>query len=141
MIKYEVKVYNDGNKYWYLNGKSHREDGPAIEYANGDKKWYLDDTLHREDGPAMEFASGGKAWYLKGEYLTEEEHHIRTLPTVKTTSSKPMFEVSEIRENSHDGSATLVIDMSPEMVQIVLTKGVNAILRDMLDEIEGGQDE
>jgi len=141
MIKYEVKVYNDGNKYWYLNGKSHREDGPAIEYANGDKKWYLDDTLHREDGPAMEFASGGKAWYLNGEKLTEEEHHIRTLPTVKTASSKPMFEVSEIRENSHDDSATLVIDMSPEMVQIVLTKGVNAILRDMLDEIEGGQDE
>jgi len=51
-----------------------------------------------------------------------------------------MFEVSEISENSHDGSATLVIDMSPEMTQIALTKGVNAILRDALDalyEVEG----
>ena len=24
-----------GNKYWYKNGKSHREDGPAIETKNG----------------------------------------------------------------------------------------------------------
>ncbi|MAG26514.1 hypothetical protein CMI47_13285 [Candidatus Pacearchaeota archaeon] len=25
-----------GNKYWYLNGRFHREDGPAIVYTNGD---------------------------------------------------------------------------------------------------------
>ena len=139
MIKYEVDSY--GNKFWYLDDKLHRVDGPAIEDVGGDTFWYLDDKLHRVDGPAIEYTNGGKEWYLNGEELTEEEHHIRTLPTVKTASSKPMFEVSEIRENSHDGSATLVIDMSPEMSQIVLTKGINAILRDMLDEIEGGQDE
>ena len=41
MIEYTVKVYLDGDKHWYLNGKRHREDGPAIEYADGDKYWYL----------------------------------------------------------------------------------------------------
>lgn len=30
-----------GNKFWYLNGKRHREDGPAIIYSNGEKRWYL----------------------------------------------------------------------------------------------------
>jgi hypothetical protein len=35
MIKYTVKVYANGHKHWYLNGKLHREDGPAIECA----KW------------------------------------------------------------------------------------------------------
>lgn len=40
-IKYEVKVYPDGSKFWYLNGNFHREDGPAIEYANVSKFWYL----------------------------------------------------------------------------------------------------
>ena len=163
MIKYEVEVYDNGTKSWYLKGELHREDGPAVEYANGDKswylkgklhredgpasewangtkRWYLNGNLHREDGPAIEHADGTKCWYLKGEELTETEHRVRTLPTVKTASSKPMFEVSEISENSHDGSATLVIDMSPEMTQIALTKGVNAILRDALDalyEVEG----
>ena len=27
---------------WYLNGKLHREDGPAVS-TNGDKDWYLND--------------------------------------------------------------------------------------------------
>jgi hypothetical protein len=33
--------YPYGSKYWTLNNKTHREDGPAIEYANGDKSWYF----------------------------------------------------------------------------------------------------
>jgi hypothetical protein len=32
-----------GNSFYYLNGKMHREDGPAVEYANGNKCWYLND--------------------------------------------------------------------------------------------------
>ena len=39
--EYTVKVYEDGAKFWYLNGQLHREDGPAIEYADGDKIWYI----------------------------------------------------------------------------------------------------
>jgi hypothetical protein len=26
---------NDGTKHWYLYGKLHREDGPAVEKSNG----------------------------------------------------------------------------------------------------------
>ena len=63
----------DGDKFWYLNGKQHREDGPAIEYADGDKSWYLNGKRHREDGPAIEWADGYKVWYLNGKEVTEEE--------------------------------------------------------------------
>jgi len=49
MIEYKVKVFANGDKHWYLNGKLHREDGPAIEWANGDKSWFLNGQLHRED--------------------------------------------------------------------------------------------
>ena len=41
MITYEVEVHSSGGKYWYLNGKLHREDGPACESANGTKYWFL----------------------------------------------------------------------------------------------------
>ena len=34
MIKYEVRVLDNGTKKWCLNGKRHREDRPAIEYPN-----------------------------------------------------------------------------------------------------------
>ena len=45
---YEVKVYNSGTKHWYLNGKRHREDGPAFEGANGSKSWYLNGIEYTE---------------------------------------------------------------------------------------------
>jgi hypothetical protein len=80
MIEYTVKVYPNGTKYWYLNGKYHREDGPAIEWADGTKSWYLDDKRHREDGPAIEQADGTKFWYLNGIGMTEEEHQQQTNP-------------------------------------------------------------
>ena len=73
MIEYTVKVYDNGDKHWYLDGKCHREDGPAVEFASGTKYWYLNGKLHREDGPAVEGASGYKHWYLNGEEVTEEE--------------------------------------------------------------------
>ena len=57
---------NSGNKYWWLNGKLHREDGPAIEYLDGTKAWFLNGKLHREDGPAIELLSGHKEWWLNG---------------------------------------------------------------------------
>ena len=69
---------HDGTKKWFLNDKLHREDGPAIEYSDGDKVWYLNDKLHREDGPAIEYSNGTKEWYLNGELLTESEFNERT---------------------------------------------------------------
>ena len=43
MKTYKVDVYDNGDKHWCLNGKLHREDGPAIERADGSKSWYLND--------------------------------------------------------------------------------------------------
>ena len=90
-IKYEVKVYTNGDKYWYLNDKIHREDGPAIEYANGYKSWWLNNKRHREDGPAVENNNGSKVWCLNDERLTEEEFNKRMAPTVEMT----MAEINE----------------------------------------------
>ena len=47
MIEYTVKVIN-GDRYWYVNGKRHREDGPACEYANGTRVWYLNGESYTE---------------------------------------------------------------------------------------------
>jgi hypothetical protein len=87
-IKYEVKVYEDGDKFWYLNGKLHREDGPAEEWAIGSKTWWLKGNIHRENGPAIERRNGYKAWYLNNEHLTEEEFNKRMKPTVEMTMAQ-----------------------------------------------------
>jgi hypothetical protein len=85
MIEYTVKVYPNGDKSWYLNGKLHREDGPAIEYASGTKEWFLNGKQHREDGPAIEYPSGDKYWRLNGKEVTEEEHKRLTSKVVEMT--------------------------------------------------------
>ena len=72
MNKPECKIYPDGTKEWRLNGKIHREDGPAIEHANGSKHWYLNGKRHREDDPAIEYASGTKEWRLNGKIHRED---------------------------------------------------------------------
>ena len=56
-----------GSQCWYLNGKLHREDGPAEICADGDQIWYLNGKLHREDGPAEIYANGSQRWYLNGK--------------------------------------------------------------------------
>jgi len=40
-IKFYVSQTHYVTKEWYLNGKHHREDGPAVEYSDGTKEWYL----------------------------------------------------------------------------------------------------
>ena len=72
MIGYTMKAYDGGSKYWCLNGKFHREDGPAVECAGGSRYWYLDGKLHREDGPAVKYANGYRAWYLNGKEYPEK---------------------------------------------------------------------
>ena len=91
MIEYKVKVDEYGSKSWYLNGKCHREDGPALEGVNGYTAWFLNGELHREDGPAVEWGDGTKDWYLNGKELTEEEHK-------KETRKHKEYTVSELEE-------------------------------------------
>ena len=73
-MKDGLTIDNDGTKHWYINGKRHREDGPAIEYSSGTKFWYINDKLHRTDGPAIEDSNGYTAWYINDEMLSQEEY-------------------------------------------------------------------
>jgi hypothetical protein len=61
--------YANGLKIWYWHGELHREDGPAIQYADGTKFWYWRGKAHREDGPACEYASGTKYWFYHGQLI------------------------------------------------------------------------
>ena len=83
--------YSHNKLYWFKNGKSHRNRGPAIISFNNDnqfnplkvtkgfnlkewkvKEWYKHGKLHREDGPAIKEYFGNKYWYLNGELHRED---------------------------------------------------------------------
>lgn len=61
----QVRVF--GEKQWYIGGKLHREDGPAIERPEGEKRWFKQGKPHRTDGPAVIYKSGSKEWWVNGE--------------------------------------------------------------------------
>jgi hypothetical protein len=69
----ECEIYTNGDKCWYLNGKLHRTDGPAIEWANDSKSWWMNGEYHRTNGPAIEYANGSKFWYINGIEYSEED--------------------------------------------------------------------
>ena len=73
MKEYKVKVYSDRTEWFNLEGKLHREDGPAVECSNGYKSYYINGKYHREDGPAVEWANGTKYYYINGKCLTKKE--------------------------------------------------------------------
>ena len=115
-IKYDIKEYSDGSKFWYfkgkqhringpacelsdgeqhwwLNDKLHRINGPACEYANGDKYWFVNNQLHRINGPAIEFANGDKYRYLDGIEYTKKEYYLELLKRGLITKKEAFIEL------------------------------------------------
>lgn len=61
------KIFEDAaRKEWYVEGKRHRIDGPALIHEDGSKSWYRNGKLHREDGPALDWKDGTTEWYRNG---------------------------------------------------------------------------
>lgn len=77
------KTYRSGNIIWYkkdthtIHHVYHRTDGPAIKYADGEIHYYINGKLHNENGPAVDTAPGlsnsHKEWWLNGVEYSKEE--------------------------------------------------------------------
>ena len=65
-------ICSDGDKQYYINGKRHREDGPAVICYSGTKKYYINGKRHREDGPAVIYSDGTKEYWINGKYHRED---------------------------------------------------------------------
>jgi N-acetylneuraminic acid mutarotase len=69
-----VKVYENGDQEWYLNGKRYRENGPAVIYADGTQVWYINGELTPRRWPC----------YNLGKWLSDVAFKWRTY-TAKIT--------------------------------------------------------
>ncbi len=99
-----IEIAEFGSKFYYKDKQMtilHREDGPAVEFNDGDKYWFINGKRHREDGPAVEFNDGDKYWYLNGKGLTEKEFLKQTAPEIVLTldeiAAKLGIEVSKLK--------------------------------------------
>lgn len=63
----ELYINYYGTTAWHTHGYRHRLNGPAaVEYPWGHKEWWVNGKLHRLDGPAIEYSNGHKEWYVNG---------------------------------------------------------------------------
>jgi hypothetical protein len=70
-----------GVEFWEDDeGRMHNVEGPAIVYPDGRTSWWIHGKRHRLDGPAMEWAvsldpdaSYTDEWHINGVELSEEE--------------------------------------------------------------------
>ena len=82
-----VVRYN-GTKEWFLNGVQHRENGPATEFPDGHKNWYFNGVLHRLDGPAIEYSDGLKSFYVHGQKVNSKRNNKPMIPTPRLQNRK-----------------------------------------------------
>jgi hypothetical protein len=94
MIEYRVKVYKERTE-WYLNGKLHRLNNPAIVHTNGTKLWFSNGKKHRLDGPASVYNDGYKEWWINHHLYDKYEHNIIVLFSI--------LEPQRIRLNPAEG--------------------------------------
>lgn len=107
ILRYVQDIYTSmivEDKEWYLDGKLHRADGPAVEQVNGYKAWYIKGQRHRVDGPAVE-RGRYKAWYINGE-----RHRVDGPATVYSNGDRLWF--FKGRLHREDGPAVEYTDGS-----------------------------
>jgi len=92
-----IAEFTDGVLRYYLNGKLHRTDGPAVITSYGSMYYYLNGKTHREDGPAEIWNNGSIFYYLNDNDITKEvEEWIKenNIPKVWNNSHKLLFKLT-----------------------------------------------
>ena len=74
----ECYVESTESTMWFLNGKIHKEDGPAVE-STGTKIWMFHGAFHRLDGPARCYGlnvigSATIQYWIYDQILSEENY-------------------------------------------------------------------
>jgi hypothetical protein len=75
-----------------------QENGKTLNVSvkeNGDKFYYLNNKLHRERGPAIELAAGGSAWYFEGDKVacSSQKEFEKIIGLKKEAAAQRYFDV------------------------------------------------
>lgn len=72
-------ICKDGLAY-YTNGKLHRTDGPAVILKSGFEAWYSNGKRHNLDGPAVKYIDGYVGYFIDGrEYTAKDFNQLKRM--------------------------------------------------------------
>jgi|ERR1700691_319116 len=109
-----IVKYHDGSIEYYLEGRLHREDGPAA-IDSMCLIYYSHNKFHRCDGPAI-INEKGEFYFLNDINITDEVNE-----WIKENN------IPKVWDKSHKLLFKLTFDV-PEQQQDEVTKGVNSLL-------------
>lgn len=67
-------VNGTGTVSWLLDGRLHRDDGPALEWFNGTCEWWWHGNRHRVGGPVVMWPTGTMQWWISGVQVSHADH-------------------------------------------------------------------
>ena len=70
------KTYSFDNKFIKETDSIPYNFTGIVDWYNGTKIWMINGKLHREDGPAVEREDGRKYWYIDNKEVTELQHKL-----------------------------------------------------------------
>ena len=80
-------IKNSNGEEWWVNGKRHRKDAPAMIKFIGEERWFWEGSLHRENGPAVKTAFGEEYWYFHGDHYIQQENGTKEFCSIKSINS------------------------------------------------------
>ena len=61
--------------FYWVDGKLHRTNGPAIAWSNGEQSYWINDKLHRLDGPAVTWDNGEEFYFVDNKEVSKEDFY------------------------------------------------------------------
>lgn len=128
-----AKIRKDGSYRWEINGKLHREDGPAFICPSGKdfrhqrdddgvpvgvepeiecpiEAWYTHGKKHNPKGPAVKWLDGRQEYWLDGEELKQEEWLLKTAQLFKDESvGRTLYYKDAAKSILHNSNGPAVI--------------------------------
>lgn len=66
---FDLAVEAPTGRHYLLDGRPHREDGPAYEGRDGTQEWRVDGMLHRDGAPAVIHDDGTEEFWEHGRLV------------------------------------------------------------------------
>jgi len=66
-----ARCWSTGLQEWFINNKYHNESGPAKFYNLNAYEWWLNGVRHRDDGPAV-VSQHAEEWFQHGRHHRED---------------------------------------------------------------------
>lgn len=129
--------FHSGNKYWLKDGKSHREDGPAVEYNDGSKQWWIEGTYYYSEEDFKKEIERRSQKNINSETNTKTEIAAPLTASVASLKSEgtPASEEKKMTKSTKEKVFEIAKSDAVEVAKRVAVQQISNTIQDLLIEL------